>query len=163
MQPITVPRWRSGTASTERRRSAATDAAVSKRSSRPASTVTTGSPVCAARSAIERLTEAVGLEIRRREVARHDRHELVALAQQQEAALGGGQLDRGVDDLVEDSRDIDRRVEPARQREQAAQVRGLGAARGVGATLAAAAPPGSRTSSPSASSAAYETRARWPR
>ena len=43
-----------------------------------------------------------------REVSRHDRHQLVALAQQQEAALGGRQLDRGVDDLVEDARDIDR-------------------------------------------------------
>src|SRR3569623_2199614 len=57
MHPVTVPCWRSGTASTERRRSAATKAATAKRSSTPASTVITGSPVCAARSAIERLTE----------------------------------------------------------------------------------------------------------
>src|SRR3569623_2199617 len=57
MHPVTVPCWRSGTASTERRRSAATEAATAKRSSTPASTVITGSPVCAARSAIERLTE----------------------------------------------------------------------------------------------------------
>ena len=125
MQPVIAPRWRSGTTSTERSRSAATDAATPNRSSMPASTVTTGSPVCAARSAIERLTERSPLSrspiAKLRETTGGSSPSACRSSRKPRSARG--QLDRGVDHLVEDALDVRLAVEPARQREQPAQVR----------------------------------------